>query len=276
MAIARGPSFICIGAARAGTTWLWENLQVHPDFWVPPIKEMHWFDTRFPPQQLKGEAGFNHRRGLRRYGPLLRHPSWFTARWLHRFYLALDHGGDYCGLFERERASALGDITPAYAILDRDAVSQVHAIVPSDCRIIFTMREPVDRLWSGLRMSCKRRKISISALSEPELDAISRRPEHALRSDYASTLENWSVFGDRLGLFFYEDMCADPAAYLRAVLRFLDADSSWKSPLLHHVSNAGDVTSPPSSLLRRWRESYAGTAAVVRDWAGRVPSSWLS
>jgi hypothetical protein len=274
MTIAHGPSFVCIGAARAGTTWLWENLQRHPEFWVPPVKELHWFDTRNPPVQVAANSGFRHRRGFRRYAPLLRHPSWFTARWLVRFYAGLDHGGDYCALFERQRAQHLGDITPAYAILDREVVRHVQATVPSDCRILFTMRDPVDRLWSGLRMYCKRRNIPMGTMSPERLDSLSRLPEHALRSDYVRTLENWSSFGDRLGLFFYEDMCNEPAAFLRQVLAFLGADSTWQSPLLHHVSNAGDASSPPPSLLQQWRESYAGTVSGVRDWIGRVPSAW--
>jgi hypothetical protein len=275
MAIAHGPSFICIGAAKAGTTWLWENLQRHPDLWVPPIKELHWFDTWYPPQQLGRKSAFKHRQGLPRYRPLLRHPSWFTARWLSRFYAALDHGGNYCELFERTRSPVLGDFTPAYAILDRDVVRQVHATVPSDCRIIFIMREPVDRLWSGLRMYCSQRRIPIGTLSDAELYELSLLPEHALRSDYVSTLDNWSIFGDRLGLYFYEDMCDDPAAFLRQILRFIGAESAWKSPLLHHVSNPGDTSTVPSaSLLQRWNRSYAQTIAGVRDRLGRVPSAW--
>src|SRR3954451_6343376 len=39
-----GPDFICIGAQKAGTGWLYEQLRAHPDFWVPPIKELHYFD----------------------------------------------------------------------------------------------------------------------------------------------------------------------------------------------------------------------------------------
>src|SRR2546423_15293863 len=39
-----GPDFLCIGAQRAGTGWLYEQLRNHPDFWMPPMKELHYFD----------------------------------------------------------------------------------------------------------------------------------------------------------------------------------------------------------------------------------------
>ena len=42
----RGPDFLCIGAQKAGTHWLYDQLQHHDDFWMPPIKELHFFDGR--------------------------------------------------------------------------------------------------------------------------------------------------------------------------------------------------------------------------------------
>ena len=38
------PDFLCIGAQKAGTGWLYEQLREHPDFWMPPLKELHYFD----------------------------------------------------------------------------------------------------------------------------------------------------------------------------------------------------------------------------------------
>jgi len=39
-----GPDFLCIGAHKAGSTWLYQQLDSHPDFWMPPVKELHYFD----------------------------------------------------------------------------------------------------------------------------------------------------------------------------------------------------------------------------------------
>jgi hypothetical protein len=41
-----GPDFLCVGAQKGGTQWLYDQLQHHPDFWMPPIKELHYFDGR--------------------------------------------------------------------------------------------------------------------------------------------------------------------------------------------------------------------------------------
>lgn len=62
------PDFLGIGAQKAGTSWLYENLQQHPEVYLPKPKELHYFDwnfhtslrsyaNRFKPgsQKVKGE-----------------------------------------------------------------------------------------------------------------------------------------------------------------------------------------------------------------------------
>lgn len=38
------PQFLCIGAQKAGTTWLDQQLRAHNSVWLPPMKEVHFFD----------------------------------------------------------------------------------------------------------------------------------------------------------------------------------------------------------------------------------------
>ena len=38
------PDFLCIGAQKSGTSWLDANLRFHPELWLPPAKELHYFD----------------------------------------------------------------------------------------------------------------------------------------------------------------------------------------------------------------------------------------
>lgn len=42
----RGPSFVGIGAQKAGTSWLHAVLQMHPDIAFPGGKEVHFWDKR--------------------------------------------------------------------------------------------------------------------------------------------------------------------------------------------------------------------------------------
>jgi hypothetical protein len=45
----RWPDFLIIGAQKAGTTWLYRNLAYHPEIWMPLVKEVHFFSSRYAP-----------------------------------------------------------------------------------------------------------------------------------------------------------------------------------------------------------------------------------
>ncbi|UZS00179.1 sulfotransferase domain-containing protein [Chondrinema litorale] len=41
------PNFLIIGAPRAGTTWIDKNIRCHPEIYLPPKKEVHFFDNNY-------------------------------------------------------------------------------------------------------------------------------------------------------------------------------------------------------------------------------------
>ena len=44
------PHFLGIGAQKAATSWFWTNLRAHPEVWMPPFKELHYFDHLYVPE----------------------------------------------------------------------------------------------------------------------------------------------------------------------------------------------------------------------------------
>ena len=49
-----GPDFmICVGATKAGTTWLHDQLSAHPECYLRTIKEYHYFSTNGDAQWAK-------------------------------------------------------------------------------------------------------------------------------------------------------------------------------------------------------------------------------
>jgi hypothetical protein len=64
-----GPDFICVGAQKAGTQWLYDQLAWHPAFWMPPVKELHYLDRGSFARHRRAAAGL---RSLARLGrPIL-------------------------------------------------------------------------------------------------------------------------------------------------------------------------------------------------------------
>jgi len=41
------PNFLIIGAPRCGTTWIQNNLALHPEVYAPSTKELHFFDRHY-------------------------------------------------------------------------------------------------------------------------------------------------------------------------------------------------------------------------------------
>ena len=57
------PNFLCIGAQKSGTTWLYYNLKEHPQIWLPLYKEIHYFDEIYVNQSLAKSTITRRERG---------------------------------------------------------------------------------------------------------------------------------------------------------------------------------------------------------------------
>jgi hypothetical protein len=58
------PDFLCVGAQKGGTSWLYRQLERHPDFWMPPVKEFHYLNSltrtrRFHPPRCRDQRDDN-------------------------------------------------------------------------------------------------------------------------------------------------------------------------------------------------------------------------
>ena len=45
--------FVCVGAQKGGTRWLYDQIQLHPDFWMPPVKESKSLHEENGPQHCR-------------------------------------------------------------------------------------------------------------------------------------------------------------------------------------------------------------------------------
>ena len=139
----RGPDFLGIGAQRAGTTWMHRFLRGHPDLWLSPIKELHYFNDP------SNKRWFRNLRTRLAQGP---------GRWDVSYFLGARDDDWYARLFSAAQASGklAGEITPSYAVLDNAVLQRIHAINP-EVKLIFSMREPIARAWSSWRNRLKKK-----------------------------------------------------------------------------------------------------------------------
>jgi hypothetical protein len=236
--MAAGPDFICIGMQKAGTGWLYDQLQYHPDFWMPPAKEIHYFDrdpprlknitdlldkSRNKPQRL--EKRFERRR-----------------RWDERDHQFLEEASSlsgqpidydrYAALFRFKGDLLSGDVTPGYSSLEGPAIEQIAQHFP-DVRVVFLIREPISRTWSQISMSHRHGTFKEELLEDKEKFAkYLKRTGKIHKVAFPSKIaEPWQQHAPnvRFQHFFFDDIAERPAEARSAILEFIGADPEKSS-----------------------------------------------
>jgi hypothetical protein len=258
--------FVGVGAQKAGTTWLYEQLALHPQVAVPALKELHYFDMVDPTRDGQPSFGNAHLRAIRNGVSAGK-----SARVLEVVdVLSLAFNGDqayrdYLARTSTTETSVVGEVTPAYSVLTDAGFAHMSEAL-DDPRVIFLMRDPIDRYWSATRMFAR----------DPSTarDAFGRLPmsprDHA-RNDYATTVAALDRHFSRVLYLFFEDLFTETA--LQKVARFLEVDERWDwDPL--RVANRGLVTAMPDPcdhLVAELRPTYE----FVRERFGDdVPHTW--
>jgi len=255
----RGPDFVGIGAPRSGSSWLYEVLSRHPALWLPPIKELHYFD-----EAARGKLYYRYLLMRLISGLWIRRP-------LSRFDLHYFFGrcGDawYCNLFQagRSRGLVTGEITPAYSILDEAALGRLRALNP-ETKIIYIMRDPVMRSWSAV-MKLQRKRGFKDAPSVEEAIRYARTDGIWKRSSYLDNIERLERVFPREQIFygFFEQLSEDPTTFVADVLAFLGVERGDVARLLPlaPVNVAAAGRKPPPEFSRT-------VAAACLPWVEKL------
>ena len=209
-----GPDFLCIGAHKAGSTWLYQQLDSHPDFWMPPVKELHYLDQLSRVQRAAGPRCRDER----------------DRRFLERLQsLSAEPGIDlenYGRLFEPKASLLSGDISPNYSTLSNKVIRQVVGYF-QNLKVMFLARDPVERVWSHLFMEVHYRQIE--PFDVTNIDEVNRnllRRGMLLRSYPSAVVARWKryVHPAQFRVYFFDDLQSNPAELRRSILYFLGAD----------------------------------------------------
>ncbi|NPD18064.1 sulfotransferase family protein [Alterinioella nitratireducens] len=207
-----------IGAAKAGTTWLYRFLAAHPEVRLPAVKELHYFDTA-ETSKFDRQIARMRKEKARRTGRLptgdekldrrLKREIWAYNRWLN--VIADPSDAAYVDFLTHNAGDArvVGDITPAYATLSEASLTRMAGLADKT-RFIYLMRDPLDRLWSNIRMAAARRTGALRETAGALLDKVVAGEDQTItaRSNYALTLARVNAALDPRTVFlgFYETL----------------------------------------------------------------------
>ena len=222
------PNFLVIGAQKAGTTALYHYLKQHPQVYMSPVKEPHFFS-------YEGEEP-DHR------GPRDRE---ILSR------MVVTDRNAYGELFRGAAGeAAVGEASAGY-LYDPEAPRCIRRYAP-DARLIAVLRDPAERAYSSFLHMVRDGR-------EP-LDDFGL----ALQAEEARIRDNWSsiwhyrraglyhaqlkryyeAFGkEQVRVYLYEDLKGDPGGVLRDAFGHIGVDDGF----VPDVSARHNVSGVPKS-----------------------------
>lgn len=185
-----------VGCQKGGTTWVHSYLAGHPNADMGFKKEYRVFDS-IHQRDTKGTIS----RPLRRaegHSRALRRRSGDDVEVLGpaEFFADVENYFTYFRrLAGKDGVQLVGDITPAYAGLPAEIFSDVRRKLERDgfsVRVLFLMRDPVERVWSAARM-LQREKMKKDPGHEPKSEDIIVRkrytsPNFIFQTRYEETI----------------------------------------------------------------------------------------
>ena len=273
--------FVCIGAQKSGTTWLARMLADHPELFLTPVKEIHYFDhVAGVTQHLNGKKRRSRRRKYQqrlvtqwhRFGE--HRPQW---AWYGDYMASPIDDAWYGRLFTHRGVKPFaGEVTPEYAILGQPGMQHIKRLAP-DARVLFIMRNPIARAWSQVLHQCRARQLDANRQSTEAIVSMLAEPHFARFGDYAATLDAMAaVFAPEQTLsLFYEDMHADRLEALRRVCDFIGMgfNAAWFGELGRRF-NTSQEAALPEAVRAHMRELYRPQVESVRRRLGHIPSAW--
>jgi len=140
------PNFFIVGAAKAGTTSLYNYLKQHPDIYMSPIKEPNYFAK---------DIDINLFRKDYKKTALIDTQKYFSKPKLEELHLAfITELEDYIKLFQKvSNEKVIGETSVSY-LYSKVAAKEIKKLVP-DAKIVIILRDPIERAYSHYLMNLK-------------------------------------------------------------------------------------------------------------------------
>jgi Sulfotransferase family len=239
------PNLIVIGAHKCGTSSLHYYLDLHPEIEMSSPKELRFFYDR----PLEGTSS-----------PV----EWFQrGNW--------SRGVEWYRSHFSPLARVRGESSPTYtAPVFPDAAERMHSVVP-DVRLIYLVRNPVDRMLSDCVF---RREAGLERRSLVEAVCAPGSP-YLERSRYCTRLRPFlERFGrGRILVVASEDLLRRRRQTMREVFDFLGVDAGFWSPRMERLRNRSRNRGLVRRLMGELPKSRAG-ARLVRS-IPQEPKWWL-
>jgi len=233
------PNFMCLGAAKSGTTTLYDILRQHSEIYIPSFKEPHFFDI---PE--------NFDNGL---------------QWYEKTY------------FKKADKKIIADFTPSY-FFDENAPKRIFESLGRNIKFLIIFRNPVDRAYSHYLHS-KRDDHERENFEEALELEVSRLKKYKDQSDYLSYLRHSYVhqglyaqmlerylqyfsLDNFLFIHFEDEFLQERDLTINNILDFLEIDNSV---LLNTDIRSNPSSKEKSKILRKLMNKRGWWRTVIKN-----------
>lgn len=279
-----GHLFLSVGAMKAGTTWLYAVLARHPALHFAMEKEIHYFYHRYVNDGQLSEANRlreARNRYLLRFDPDKANIDVVRAN-LHWVSAYLDRPVDdfwYRNLFHmRPHQQYACDFSNLNAHLPAQAWPQI-ASKCEKLRVLFTMRDPIKRLWSHTKFHLQLTgNIELLERWGPdEYREFVRRPHIWMNAEYGTVLRNLreGLPKENRKILFYENIHADQRGTLKEIEEFLDiAAFEYPQTLLDKRFTESVKHPMPAFFPELFADDVARIRAEIEAEGFDIPEKW--
>lgn len=231
------PNFIIIGAAKSGTTALYEYFRQHPQVFMSPLKETNFFAFDGKRPDFGGPRGEMLNRNI-------------VCKY-----------EDFKALFDGVTDEiAIGEASPRY-MLHRGTADRIKKRIPH-ARLIAILRNPVEQAFSSFSMTKRDGFEPCETLAEAIADEPRRIRERWAFGIYVQRgycaqqlLEYYQVFNDnQIRVYLYDDFAENPLRVLQDMFRFIGADDSFVPDMSKRHNISGEIKNPVLRVL--WTKTH--------------------
>lgn len=269
---------------KAGTTWLYALLARHPELHFTPEKEIHYFYHRYvsdSPLSNARRLKEARNRHILKFDPEKANIDQVrrNIRWVASY---LDNPVDdfwYANLFQlmgRERYAC------DFSNLNAHVPGEVWPRIAEKCdtlKVLYTMRDPVKRLWSHTKfhLQFSSQLDKLESWGPKDYDTFLRQNHVWENAEYGHVLRNLKtgLAKDSLKVIFYEDIHADQRRALADIENFLGiANHSYPDTLLQKRFTESVKHEMPAFFPELVEKDIARIRAEVEAEGYTIPASW--
>lgn len=248
------PNFLIIGAAKSGTSSLYRYLKQHPEIFMSPVKEPHYFSFDAQSKMTKGPGDPIHK--------------------------AITDYDQYIQLFAGARdEKAVGEASTSY-LYRAEAPGRIHQCLPG-VKLIAILRNPAERAFSAYMHVVRDNRETaqdFAAALEMEARRISENWDpiwHFTKVGfYAEQLARYyaQFKREQIRVYLYETLIHDPGAILQDIFNFLGVDPGF-SP---DMSVRYNVSGKQKSRIVQYIDKIFFLSSNPIRWISRrlIPEMW--